>query len=124
MSRSWSPPEAIEPHPERFVVYADGSVCRDADVTLSEEQYRRMRQGYTCCRCYGTVDTAFPEACGFPGCDGYPDGFPMRARQLEVMDAEFDGHKWLGPSRQTVARHENSMDDFRRKTGVWIPGRP
>lgn len=121
MKRGWTEPVAIEDHPDRLVIYADGEVRHDVDITLTEEQYRQMRQGYRCCRCYGIVSSAFPETCGFPGCDGYPDGFPMRQRQAEVMDAEFDGHKWIGPSRETIERVETSMDELARR-GIWLPG--
>lgn len=109
----WTPPIAIEDHPERIVLYADGSVRRDVDITLSEEQYRQMFQGYRCCRCYGMVETAFPESCGFPGCDGYRDGFPMRERQREVMEHEFDGYKWIGPSREFAEAADSP---------IWTPG--
>lgn len=114
MSRGeWTPPVAIENHDERVVLYADGEVRRDVDITFTEAQYKQMRQGYRCCRCYGIVDTAFPETCGFPGCDGYPDGFPMRERQREVLDREFDGLKWIGPSRETLERIE--------APSIWTP---
>jgi hypothetical protein len=107
---TWVPPADVEDHMQgRLVRYGDGEVRRDVDVTLTEEQYKRMAQGYVCCRCYGAVPHAFPENCGFPGCDGYPDGFPMRERQREVMEAEFDGYKWLGPSRETMRRLEERI---------------
>lgn len=121
MSRTWTEPVAIEDHQERLVVYADGQVRRDVDVTLTEAQYRQMRQGYRCCRCYGLVESAFPESCGFPGCDGYSDGFPMRERQAAVMDAEFDGFKWIGPSRETLERIETPTAELDRASGIWTP---
>lgn len=118
----WTEPVAVEDHMERFVRYADGTASRDVDVTLTEDQYRQMANGYRCCRCYGLTDTAFPESCGFPGCDGYPKGFPMRERQRQVMEREFDGYKWIGPSRETKERLEASDETPRGRSRIWIPG--
>jgi hypothetical protein len=122
----WTEPVAVEDHTERVVRFADGEVRRDANVVLSEEQYRKMAAGYTCCRCYGDVSHlgAFPETCGFPGCDGYPDGFPMRERQREVMEQEFDGYEWVGISKETYERDMNALDRKLHPStgGIWIPG--
>lgn len=104
---------------ERVVVFGDGEVRRDANVTLSEEQYRQMAQGYRCCRCYGMVDSAFPESCGLPGCDGYKDGFPMRERQREVMEQEYDGYEWIGISRETHEAEQEKLD----KLDIWTPSK-
>jgi hypothetical protein len=123
----WTEPVAVEDHMDRAVRFADGEVRRDANVVLSEEQYRQMAQGYRCCRCYGIVDTAFPETCGFPGCDGYPAGFPMRERQREVMEQEFDGYEWVGISRETYERDMNALDRklhpaTPKSSRIWVPG--
>lgn len=99
----------------RLVVYADGSVKRDVDMTYTEDDYRMMYQGYACCRCGKVQHSAFPDTCGFAGCDGYPDGFPMRERQREVMDVEFDGEKWIGPSRETWERLNTPTSE------IWTP---
>lgn len=122
---TWTPPVAVQDHFERVVIFGDGEVRRDVNVTLTEEQLRQMVQGYRCCRCYGIVDTAFPETCGFPGCDGYPDGFPMRERQREVMEQEFDGEEWIGISRATHERLENELDQgpSRGRSRIWTPRR-
>lgn len=123
--REWTPPAAVQDHRERLVRYADGRVTRDANVTLSEEQYREMVAGYRCCRCYGLVDSAFPESCGFPFCDGYPEGFPMRERQREVLEREFDGEEWIGISRETYEREQAEADRLAHpsKGLIWIPGK-
>lgn len=71
-----------------LAIYGDGSVRRDIDIYPTKEQYELMRQGYMCIRCFELQETAFPETCGVPGCDGYRDGFPMRERQREVMESE------------------------------------
>lgn len=112
---TWKPPVVVEDHMERATVYADGRVTRDVDVTLSEEDYKEMWAGYRCCRCYGHVDTAFPETCGFPFCDGYPRGFPMRQRQREVMEREFDGLKWVGVTKEIADRLEEANNR------IWTP---
>lgn len=106
-------PVAVEDHMGgRIVVYADGTVRRDIDATYDEDDYRMMYQGYACCRCGKVQASAFPESCGFPGCDGYPNGFPMRERQRQVMDEEFEGEKWIGPSREMVERANQP---------IWLP---
>lgn len=124
----WSEPVHVDDHMERVVIHGDGTVTRDANVTLTEEQYKEMAQGYRCCRCYGHVTTAFPETCGFPGCDGYPDGFPMRERQREVLEKEFDGYEWVGISRETYERDMNMLDKKLhpakpKDSRIWIPGK-
>ena len=121
----WSPPEAVQDHFERVTIYADGKARRDVNITFSEEQYREMVQGYRCCRCLAHVNEAFPETCGFPGCDGYPDGFPMRERQREVMEREFDGHEWIGISRETHEQEMNELDadTYKHKPHIWVPGK-
>jgi hypothetical protein len=115
-------PVAIEDHlGGRLVRYSDGSVTRDVDQTYTEDDYRMMYQGYACCRCGKVQETAFPESCGFPYCDGYPDGFPMRERQRQVMDEEYDGEKWIGLTRETYERLL-AADELRvTKGGVVIP---
>jgi len=102
---------------ERRVVYADGEIRRDVNVTLDEETYNKMAAGYICCRCYGHVPHAFPEACGLPGCDGYKDGFPMKERQREVMEKEFDGYEWIGISRETYEREQEALN----RPPIWTP---
>ena len=102
----------------RLTIYADGDVRRDIDATYTEDDYRRLAQGYACIRCGKVQTTAFPESCGFPGCDGYPDGFPMRERQAQVMEAEFDGYRWIGPSRETMERLETPVSELPQ---LWTP---
>ncbi|MBI3936409.1 MAG: hypothetical protein HY323_05485 [Betaproteobacteria bacterium] len=122
--REWTEPVWMEDHPHRYVRYASGEVRRDVDVTLTEDQYRQMWQGYRCCRCYGIVSSAFPQTCGLPGCDGYPDGFPMAERQRQVMEAEYDGYKWIGPSRETIARLQAADAPKGKPKGtstIWVP---
>lgn len=122
--RKWEPPVAVQDHPERRVVYADGHATRDVNVTWTEAQYREFVQGYRCVRCYAHVPHAFPEHCPTPFCDGYPDGFPMKARQREVLEAEFDGMEWIGLSRETKERLDNEMDkgETKGQSQIWVPG--
>jgi hypothetical protein len=112
---------------ERVAVFGNGEVRRDANITLTEAQYRKMAQGYTCCRCYGDVSHLgpFPESCGFPGCDDYPEGFPMKERQREVLEAEFDGYEWIGISRETYEREQNEIEPktIKGQSTIWVPGR-
>lgn len=88
MPKKWTPIAVEDNTDGELVVYSDGEVRRDIDLYLTEDQYEKMKQGYMCCRCFELQETAFPETCGLPGCDGYPDGFPMRERQRQVMESE------------------------------------
>jgi len=100
----WAPPAAVQDHTERVVVYADGNVRRDANITWAEEDYKKFVAGYRCVRCFADVPHAFPEHCPTPYCDGYPEGFPMKQRQREVLEQEFDGYEGI------------------YETDIWTPG--
>ena len=91
-----------------LVLYANGETRRDIEIHPTKEQYDLMRQGYMCIRCFELQETAFPETCGMPGCDGYRDGFPMRERQRDVMETEmYDEVRQLPPT----------------PSNIWVPGR-
>jgi hypothetical protein len=105
VSRDWTPLHVEDSLDGEIVIYGDGSVRRDIDIYPTKEQYEKMQQGFMCVRCFGLTDTAFPENCGLPGCDGYKDGFPMRERQRQVMESEM-------------------TDEIRREpTHIWLPGK-
>ena len=110
----------IEDEPSWIVRFADGRVFRDYDVSVSEDEFRRMYQGYMCARCYEPFTSPFPEVCTLKGC-----GFHVRAEQRKELDDRFGGEKWLGPSKATLARLDNDIDKAftPKKTGIWVPGR-
>ena len=116
----------MQDHLFRRVVYGNGEVRQDVNVTWTEEQYREFTQGYRCAKCYVRVPHAFPETCGTPGCDGYPDGFPMREKQRQALEDDFDGMEWIGLSRETAERLANEIDKQGKPKGdshIWIPGK-
>jgi len=125
MSRGWTPPVAVQDHMARKVIYSDNRVTRDVNITWTEEQYKEFMQGYRCVRCYAKVPHAFPESCGTPFCDGYPKGFPMKERQAQVLEEEFDGYEWIGVSRSTFEREQNEMEPQTTKgqSRIWLPGK-
>lgn len=104
--REWTPLHVEDDTEGGLVVYGNGDVRRDIAIYPTKEQYEMMKQGYMCVRCFELQDTAFPETCGVRGCDGYPDGFPMRERQRQVMESEM----------KDEIRREPSVD-------IWLPGR-
>lgn len=85
---AWTPIHVEDSTDGSYVRYANGDVKRDIDIHPTPEQYEMMKQGFMCIRCFELQDTAFPETCGLPGCDGYAKGFPMRERQRQVMESE------------------------------------
>lgn len=106
MSRKWTPLHVEDSTDGKLVIYGGGDVKRDIDIHPTKEQYEQMKQGYMCIRCFGLTETAFPENCGTPGCDGYRDGFPMRERQRQVMESEMQDEVrrpvadiWLPPGK-------------------------
>lgn len=108
---------AVEDHMERRVVIGD-RVFQDADVTFTEEQYERLAHGYVCCRCYEPHDQAFPVRCKLCG-------FPMRSEQAHAMEQEFEGYKWIGPSREMAERLktplERPREPGRNTSRIWVP---
>jgi len=121
----WRQPVAIQDRAERHIVYSDGHVARDVNITWTEHDYKQFAQGYRCVRCYAPVPHAFPDHCPTPFCDGYPDGFPMKERQRQVLEEEFDGFEWIGISRETHEREQNEMNPTtgRDQSQIWVPGK-
>lgn len=84
----WTPLHVDDAMNGDRVIYGNGEVRRDIEIYPTKEQYELLKQGYMCIRCFELQSEAFPETCGMKGCDGYPDGFPMRERQRDVMETE------------------------------------
>lgn len=100
--KKWTPLHVEDSTEGELAVYGNGDVRRDIAIYPTKEQYEMMQQGYMCVRCFEIQETAFPETCGLPGCDGYPNGFPMRERQRQVMGSEM-------------------YDEIRQETNLWLP---
>ena len=110
----------VEDDPDWLAVFPDGRVFREAHVSVSEEEYRRMYQGYMCANCFEPLDPPFPDVCTLQGC-----GFHMKTEQRKLLDTHFGGTNWLGPSQATLNRLDNEIDKGMSKptTGIWIPER-
>lgn len=103
----------VEDDPRWLYIEPDGTVRRDANVLITEAQYRQMAAGYLCPWCYQQLDHAFVRTCR-DWCNG-----PRDAGEREwqaFMDERFGGVDWLGPSKATLARMENERD-----SRVWVP---
>ena len=118
MSRGWIPPAAVENHDERVVIYADGSARRDVDVTWDEAAYRRQRTGYQCPWCFQLLETAFERTCA-SWCHGGPS--VTEEEWQAYMDAEFEGTKWLGLTREQYDRAETPTSELAKEAGIWTP---
>lgn len=93
----------------RVKVASDGREAYEPKITLTEEGFERLRQGYLCGRCLEdlTPHGAFPEKC--PCC-----GFPVRELQLRQLQEDFAGTEQLGP-RTTLS------DELARLEELWLP---
>ena len=109
MSREWTE-IVVEDDLDTFDVYSDGSVRPSIAMYLTQEQYQRMWDGFMCVRCFEPQTTAFPETCGFRGCDGYPDGFPMRERQRQVMESEMENEVRKTPASGKIWTPPKGLD--------------
>lgn len=110
----WTPPAAVEDDRARYVVYADGSVMRDPDITWDVEAYRRQRQGYQCPWCFQLLTTAFDRtACEDWCCGG--KGRTVDEWQA-YMDSEFEGERVFGLREPAPAEPTKAT-----KSGIWVP---
>jgi hypothetical protein len=99
----------VEDDPTWLLIEPDGTVRRDANVFITENQYRQMRQGYLCPWCFHELRSAFDRTC-----KGWCYG-PYDASQEDwkaYMDERFGGVEWFGPSKKTLERME---------TDIWTP---
>lgn len=97
---------------------SDGRTLMDSDVTLTEADYRRMATGYICPYCYQILTTAFERTCK-DWCIGGP-----AVTEIEwhaYMTERFGGEKWIGPSRETMARLNTPTGELAKQAGVWLP---
>ena len=100
----------VEDDDEFILIDPDGVVRHDPKVFLSEEQYRRMKQGYLCPWCYQPLSSAFDRTCK-DWCWG-----PRDADQHEwhrYMDERFTGVEDLSPPKHLLDGAESE---------IWTPG--
>ncbi len=101
----------VEEHPNRIIVLPGENEPRgEADVTVKEDDYQRMYNGYECPWCYQLLTTAFDRTCREWCCGG--NKVYTQAEWHAFMDGSLDGYKWIGPSKETMERMESP---------VWTP---
>jgi hypothetical protein len=108
----------VEEHPNRIIVLPGENEPRgEADVTVSEEEYRRIYTGFECPWCYQVLATAYERTCKEWCCGG--DRVYTIDEWHAFMDGHLDGYKWIGPSREMVERLEARPAS---SSEIWTPG--
>ena len=116
MSRKWLDDPVVEDEFRWLLHMADGSTLVDADVSVIEDDYRRMWQGFVCPYCYQILESAFERTCK-DWCIGGP---AVTVDDWHAyMTQRFGGEKWIGPSRELMDRLNTPADDL----GIWTPPR-
>jgi hypothetical protein len=97
----------------RYRITSDGRRQYEAKITLSEEGFQRLVEGYLCGRCLEDLTPlgAFPEKC--PVC-----GFHVRELQPRQIERDFVGHELLG-SQLSLSDEITRLGDT-----MWKPGDP
>ena len=98
---------AVEQHTSRVTVGPKGELRGEADVTITEEDYRRIWSGYMCPFCYEPLETAFVRTCR-SWCGGGNKLYSVDEWH-SFMEGTLDGYKWIGPSRETIEKLEESL---------------
>jgi hypothetical protein len=96
----------------RVTVDETGREAYEAKITLTQEGFERLRQGYLCGRCLEDLRPlgAFPERC--PCC-----GFPVREEQVAQLAKDFVGSEQIGSGLSL-------SDELVRLGDMWMPGDP
>ena len=120
--RGWVGAE-VEDDPREFLIAPGDYMSREADVSVTEDQYRQMYNGYTCAWCGEVWPERWPSKCTLPGC--WSGEEMSEEKQRRYLDERFGGEKWFGPTKATLERMENADDraGWKAKTGIWLPGR-
>ena len=105
MARSAPLTNAVVEDDFTWVLVAPEGAYREVDVSVSEDQYRQMWNGYMCAYCYEPWSSPWPEKCTVPGCWS---GEVSEQKQRAYLDERYGGEKWLGPSKATVASWETA----------------
>ena len=120
----------------QYVYEFDGQEYEYYDLTFSQEDMARIREGRACLRCWEVQEIPFLSASGdqirrtkekhLPGCPYEGDG--IQNRQQDDLGAEFYGDKWVGPKQRL--EDQLAEDDEKRlkyhidtgmKPGPWVP---
>lgn len=98
----------VEDDPTSLLILSDGSVYGNARISLTESDYRRMKQGYTCPWCLEELRHAFDRTCR--GWDWGPNEQVSQAEWHAFMDAEYQGEEHLGATQAQI------------DSQIWTPG--
>jgi hypothetical protein len=93
----------------RYRVTSDGRQQFQPQITISEDGFEMLKQGYLCGRCFEDLRPvgAFPETC--PCCN-----FRVRDLQAQQIEQDYQAHVMLG-SRLSLS------DELARLGEMWIP---
>jgi hypothetical protein len=92
-------------------------------ITMPPSLFEQYRQGYRCPRCHSLQSQAFPEVCETEWRDtGEKCGFEIKDKLNDWLEFEFRGEESLWPDREDAIDEDREREDWRKKTGIWIPG--
>ena len=128
MLRNSQPAQILDISPPlevRTVSFGDEREMIDVDMTFSDADIERMRQGYVCIRCHEPQSVPFPETCE----SRLPDGqlwcsFPIREKQAEEFALTFSEQEVKLGSQINWADEQEHLDEVTRyeeKTGIVLP---
>ncbi len=109
----------------RTVSFGDDREMIDVDMTFSDADIERMRQGYVCIRCHEPQSVPFPEVCESRRPDGVAwCSFPCRAEQAQEFALQFSERMVKLGSQINWADEQEHLDEvtrFEEKTGIILP---
>jgi hypothetical protein len=113
--RSGIPNCVVQTNDELYVV--NGRLARGYAITVSPDVFEQYRQGYRCMACHHFPQPEpFPDHCCEPYCR-----FPMKTKQLELLEFEHRGESDLVPDPT-----QQNIDERRRRLlendDLWLPG--
>lgn len=120
MSEGWKQGEVEDDH-VWLLHTPDGRTFRDTDLSITEDQYKRMYQGYTCAWCGEVWPQQWPKECTLVGCWSPK---PMSEQvQRRYLEERFAGEKWFGISKKTLERLQEDEERaaWKKRVGIWVP---
>lgn len=127
----WAKPaEILEAELSRTdtVTFPDGRTFQDADLTLTDEDIERMKQGRMCFNCKEPLEVPFPLICRalkLPTGEAVGCGYRVREQQLRDLDAALDNRavKVIDTNKRLNDEIERmqEMDLYESKHGVILP---
>jgi hypothetical protein len=100
----------------------------DVKVSVDEDTYERMRQGYICANCFEPQETPFPEVChAMKLPDGTVVGCFYRMRDCQLRDMELkhgageEVHIGSRINRYDEMERLREIDAWEERTGMRLP---